>query len=85
MEVSAWLQGRGGDLMLESGEQVMEVGGGWSLIGYREDKPVGEKRHTHKKRHKICFTHVFLTVSSFCRLTDRKIGACRPQQSCSRA
>lgn len=38
-----------------------------------------------KKQTNICSTRVFLTGSSFCRLTDRTIGACRPQQSCSRA
>lgn len=73
-EVSVWLQGRGGDLMLDSGVQVLEV---------EEERAVTNWVQNGQNRR--CFSHVFLTVSSFCRLTDRTIGACRPQQSCSRA
>lgn len=72
-----WLHGLWGVLILISGKQVIQKMchcRGWLSLGWRKCKTKEGTR-----------VFVFLTVSSSYRLTDRKKGACRPQQSCSRA
>lgn len=81
IEVSVWLQGRGGDVMPDSGvmeEEEKRMVANWVWKGQNW----GWKDKIQKQMHYTC---VSLTLSSFCRLTDRMTGACIPQQSCSRA